>query len=239
MREVPDAELWVAGERLDSDRGEDMAAMLRSAGLGDRLRLLGYRGRRGGGAGGGRHLRAAQLLRGPADVGDRGDADRPAGRRHRHPRAARASGAGRDGPAGAGRARWRRWPRRCAGWPAIRRCARRWAKQGGSGRSNFTTRRRCWRARSRHCGCKESAQDRRQPTRLPRSAGGTSRSAANRMRRTPASRRCFFTGCRVPPALPPRKSRAARRSFRPWRPWRCPPYPPRRRSRGSSHPSAR
>ncbi len=44
MREVPDAELWVAGVRLGSDRGEDMEATLRSAGLGDRLRLLGYRG---------------------------------------------------------------------------------------------------------------------------------------------------------------------------------------------------
>jgi glycosyltransferase involved in cell wall biosynthesis len=44
MRDVPDAELWVAGERLDSDRGEDMAAALRAAGLGERLRLLGYRG---------------------------------------------------------------------------------------------------------------------------------------------------------------------------------------------------
>jgi len=43
MREVPDAELWIAGERLDSDRGEDMAAMLRASGLGDRLRMLGYR----------------------------------------------------------------------------------------------------------------------------------------------------------------------------------------------------
>jgi glycosyltransferase involved in cell wall biosynthesis len=43
MRDVPDAELWVAGERLESDRGEDMAAMLHAAGLGDRLRLLGYR----------------------------------------------------------------------------------------------------------------------------------------------------------------------------------------------------
>jgi glycosyltransferase involved in cell wall biosynthesis len=43
MRGVPEAELWVAGERLESDRGEDMAAMLRAAGLGDRLRLLGYR----------------------------------------------------------------------------------------------------------------------------------------------------------------------------------------------------
>ena len=37
----------------------------------------------GRGAGGGRHLRAAELFRGPADVGDRGDADRTAGRRHR------------------------------------------------------------------------------------------------------------------------------------------------------------
>jgi len=43
MREVGEAELWVAGDRLDSDRGEDMVAMLRSAGLGERLHLLGYR----------------------------------------------------------------------------------------------------------------------------------------------------------------------------------------------------
>jgi len=43
MRDVPDAELWVAGERLESDRCDDMAAMLRAAGLGDRLRLPGYR----------------------------------------------------------------------------------------------------------------------------------------------------------------------------------------------------
>ncbi len=43
MRDVPGAELWVVGERLVSDRGEDMAALLAEAGLGDRLRLLGYR----------------------------------------------------------------------------------------------------------------------------------------------------------------------------------------------------
>ena len=43
MRDVPDAELWVAGERLESDRGDDMRALLRDAGLGARLRLLGYR----------------------------------------------------------------------------------------------------------------------------------------------------------------------------------------------------
>ena len=43
MRDVPDAELWVAGERLASDRGDDMLDLLRSAGLGCRLRLLGYR----------------------------------------------------------------------------------------------------------------------------------------------------------------------------------------------------
>jgi glycosyltransferase involved in cell wall biosynthesis len=43
MREVPEAELWVVGERLASDRGEDMAALLAASGLGDRLRLLGYR----------------------------------------------------------------------------------------------------------------------------------------------------------------------------------------------------
>ena len=33
----------MVGERLTSDRGHDMAALLRDAGLGDRLRLLGYR----------------------------------------------------------------------------------------------------------------------------------------------------------------------------------------------------
>ena len=43
MRDVPGAELWVVGERLASDRGEDMVALLRAAGLGDRLKLLGYR----------------------------------------------------------------------------------------------------------------------------------------------------------------------------------------------------
>jgi glycosyltransferase involved in cell wall biosynthesis len=43
MREVPEAELWVVGERLASDRGDDMVALLTSAGLGERLRLLGYR----------------------------------------------------------------------------------------------------------------------------------------------------------------------------------------------------
>ena len=43
MRAVPGAMLWVVGERLASDRGPDMAALLRGAGLGARLRLLGYR----------------------------------------------------------------------------------------------------------------------------------------------------------------------------------------------------
>jgi glycosyltransferase involved in cell wall biosynthesis len=43
MRDVPAAELWVVGERLLSDRGDDMLALLRGAGLGARLRLLGYR----------------------------------------------------------------------------------------------------------------------------------------------------------------------------------------------------
>jgi len=43
MRDVPLAEIWVVGERLASDRGPDMGVALRAAGLGDRLRLLGYR----------------------------------------------------------------------------------------------------------------------------------------------------------------------------------------------------
>ncbi len=43
MREVPEAVLCVAGARLVSDRGPDMEALLRGAGLGARLHLLGYR----------------------------------------------------------------------------------------------------------------------------------------------------------------------------------------------------
>ena len=43
MGAVPEAALWVVGERLASDRGQDMSALLRNAGLGDRLLLLGYR----------------------------------------------------------------------------------------------------------------------------------------------------------------------------------------------------
>ena len=42
MRDV-DAELWVVGERLASDHGEDMEAHFAAAGLGARLRRLGYR----------------------------------------------------------------------------------------------------------------------------------------------------------------------------------------------------
>jgi glycosyltransferase involved in cell wall biosynthesis len=43
MRAVPEAELWVVGDRLPSDRGPDMAAMLHAGGLGARLRMLGMR----------------------------------------------------------------------------------------------------------------------------------------------------------------------------------------------------
>jgi len=42
MREV-DAELWIVGERLASDHGEDMEPHFAAAGLGGRLRRLGYR----------------------------------------------------------------------------------------------------------------------------------------------------------------------------------------------------
>lgn len=43
MRAVPDAELWVVGERLTTDRGEDLGPVFAASGLGSRLRLLGYR----------------------------------------------------------------------------------------------------------------------------------------------------------------------------------------------------
>ena len=42
MRDVP-AELWVVGERLLSDHGEDMEAYFEKAPLGNRVRRLGYR----------------------------------------------------------------------------------------------------------------------------------------------------------------------------------------------------
>jgi glycosyltransferase involved in cell wall biosynthesis len=42
MRDVP-ADLWVVGERLGSDHGEDMAPYFAASGLGSRLRRLGYR----------------------------------------------------------------------------------------------------------------------------------------------------------------------------------------------------
>jgi glycosyltransferase involved in cell wall biosynthesis len=42
MRDVP-AELWIVGERLPSDHGEDMEPYFANAGLGPRLKRLGYR----------------------------------------------------------------------------------------------------------------------------------------------------------------------------------------------------
>ncbi|MBV9757590.1 MAG: glycosyltransferase family 4 protein [Alphaproteobacteria bacterium] len=42
MREVPDAELWVVGEKLPSDR-DDLEPLFAGSGLGRRLRRLGYR----------------------------------------------------------------------------------------------------------------------------------------------------------------------------------------------------
>lgn len=42
MRDV-DADLWVVGERLASDHGEDLEPVFAAAGLGHRLRRLGYR----------------------------------------------------------------------------------------------------------------------------------------------------------------------------------------------------
>jgi glycosyltransferase involved in cell wall biosynthesis len=43
MAALPDAALWVVGERLPSDRGPDMQALLQAAPLGDRLHMFGYR----------------------------------------------------------------------------------------------------------------------------------------------------------------------------------------------------
>ena len=43
MHVLPEAELWVVGERLDSDRGADLAPLFAASGLGRRLKMLGYR----------------------------------------------------------------------------------------------------------------------------------------------------------------------------------------------------
>jgi glycosyltransferase involved in cell wall biosynthesis len=43
MAAVPEAELWVVGERLSSDHGEDLEPFFAASGLGARLRRLGYR----------------------------------------------------------------------------------------------------------------------------------------------------------------------------------------------------
>ena len=43
MRDVPGAELWVVGERLATDRGEDLAPLFAAAEATGRVRLLGYR----------------------------------------------------------------------------------------------------------------------------------------------------------------------------------------------------
>jgi len=43
MRDVPDAELWVVGDRLPSDHGADLEPLFDPSGLGLRLRRLGYR----------------------------------------------------------------------------------------------------------------------------------------------------------------------------------------------------
>jgi glycosyltransferase involved in cell wall biosynthesis len=43
MKQVPEAELWVVGERLASDHGEDLEPCFAGSGLGPRLRRLGYR----------------------------------------------------------------------------------------------------------------------------------------------------------------------------------------------------
>ncbi len=43
MAALPEVELWVVGERLPSDRGEDLAPLFAASGMGPRLKLLGYR----------------------------------------------------------------------------------------------------------------------------------------------------------------------------------------------------
>jgi glycosyltransferase involved in cell wall biosynthesis len=43
MRALPEVELWVVGDRLPSDHGEDLEPYFAQSGLGSRLRRLGYR----------------------------------------------------------------------------------------------------------------------------------------------------------------------------------------------------
>jgi glycosyltransferase involved in cell wall biosynthesis len=43
LRDIPGTELWVVGDRLPSDHGEDLERYFAASDLGDRLRRLGYR----------------------------------------------------------------------------------------------------------------------------------------------------------------------------------------------------
>ena len=102
---------------------------------------------RGGPDGGGGYLRAAQPVRGPAHVGDRGNADRAAGGCHQRARPGGAGGAGGDRPAGAAAAMRPRLPRPCSGWWPTRRCGHAWARRAASARWSVTTKQRWWPVR--------------------------------------------------------------------------------------------
>ena len=134
MEAVPDAELWVVGDRLPTDHGEPLEPYFARAeeALGPRLRRLGYRHDVARLLAGLRRLRPAEPLRGPAHVGGRGHADRPAGGGHRRARTAGAGGGWRNGPARSALRTCRRSPtalRRLAADPALR------ARMGEAGRA--------------------------------------------------------------------------------------------------------
>ncbi len=138
----------MVGERLATDRGEDMEPYFAAAGLGARLRRLGYREDIPA------LLAAADIFALPSHFEGlpmsviEAMLCGAAGGRDRHPRPARAGG-GRATPDS-----WSR-PRRSAPLAAALRasaagrapCARAWAPPAGRGRWPSTTRRRWWCAR--------------------------------------------------------------------------------------------
>ena len=215
MRRVPEAELWVVGERLDIDRGADMAALLRAAGLGERLRCWAIASDIAGAAGGGRHLRAAQPLRGPADVGDRGDAaGLPVV-------ATDVRGPARAGGDGRHRACWCRRRRGRAGDGAAAAgrdpdCARAWARPARRGRWTAMTRPRCWRGRwtcwacrcypAAHRNCTGSCRHDRHRSHPPRADLGLRQDRAGAVRPGAGGARAWRS---CPPAA--RRARCASR----------------------------
>ena len=153
MRDV-DAELWVVGERLASDHGEDLEPYFAACGLGARLRRLGYREDVPA------LLAAADIFVLPShfeglpmSVIEAMLTGLPVvATDMRGPREQVEEG--RTGLLVPPRARRRRWRRRCGGWPTTRSARAHGRGRRGRARWPATTRPGLWRARWICWGCR-------------------------------------------------------------------------------------